>query len=60
MKIKDVEVCKEEAKQFLSLARLCEENVDSFLSYIYPFSVNITFACELFLKAILLNEKQRI
>ena len=57
MKIKSVDVCKEQAKQFLSLAKQCAENVDTVLAYMYPLSVNITFACELFLKAILLCEK---
>ena len=59
MKIKSVDVCKEQAKQFLSLAKQCAENLDAVLSYMYPLSVNITFACELFLKAILLCEKTK-
>lgn len=47
------------SKTVLSLAKQCAENLDAVLSYMYPLSVNITFACELFLKAILLCEKTK-
>ena len=52
-----LKVCTEEARQFFALAKQCEETLDGLVIYTYAFSVNITFACELFMKAILIYEE---
>lgn len=51
----DLDVCINEADSFLWVARKIEEDFDGFLSGgMYPFTVNIAFACELYMKAILI------
>lgn len=54
MTINDIEMCIEEAITFLKVAEKLEEDEDSILGGIYPFVVNSAFACELFLKAIIM------
>lgn len=49
-------VCKMEADAFLQVAKQCAENVDKLLSgLMYPFAVNVSFSCELYLKAIMMQ-----
>ena len=51
----DYNVCVSEANAFLRVAIYLEESVVDFLcGGMYPFAVNAAFACELFLKAILI------
>lgn len=52
----DFSVCKLEADSFLETAMWCSENVDNFLcGQMYPFAVNISLSCELYLKAIMIQ-----
>lgn len=52
----DLDVCINEADSFLWVARKIE-NSDVFLcGGMYPFTVNIAFACELYMKAILIDD----
>lgn len=56
MKTGDYKVCIDEATAFLSIAKSCTDDVGEFLlGKMYPFSVNASFACELFIKAIMIN-----
>lgn len=51
----DIKVCITEAHAFLHTAKLLEDELDTMIGGgIYPFAVNATFACELYLKAILM------
>lgn len=55
----DYTICVDEAKAFLEAAHWCAENTDRLISgLIYPFAVNIGFACELFLKAIMMHDSK--
>ena len=48
-------VCIDEASAFLKVAKDCTENTADFLSgMMYPFAVNVSFSCELFLKGIMI------
>ncbi len=47
--------CKLEADQFLYIATRCTKDADTFLSTPYVFVVSCSFACELYMKAILMN-----
>lgn len=57
MNKENFEICKEEAKQFLNIAKYTSESIDNIVFYMYPFAVNAMFSCELFLKAILICEQ---
>ena len=46
-------ICKESADQFLYVSRWCMENGRYLTDTFYPFAVNVAFACELYLKAIM-------
>ena len=53
----DYKVCLNEANAFLSVAKSCLGNNADFLSgKMYPFAVNISFSCELYLKAIMIHK----
>jgi hypothetical protein len=55
--IGDYKVYVDEAKAFLRVAEFCSENIDKLLDVLmYPFGVNVSFSCELFLKAIMLHQ----
>ena len=56
-RVGDFSVCKEAADQFYITAHRCKgENVaDYLLDGFYPYAVNIAFACELYLKAIMIH-----
>lgn len=55
-KVGDFSVCKLEADSFLETAMWCSENVDNLLcGQMYPFAVNISLSCELYLKAIMIQ-----
>jgi HEPN domain-containing protein len=52
----DYRVCVEEADAFLSVSQYCVSSIEDFLGgRMYPFAVNISFACELYLKAIMMR-----
>ena len=53
----DFLVCKESADQFYKVAQWCEDrDALAFLNEtMYPYAVNVSFACELYLKAIMLK-----
>ena len=52
----DFDVCITEAHAFLQVAESIENNLGQMLSGgMYPFAVNTAFACELYLKAILIH-----
>ena len=50
----DYEICKDSADQFLHVSNWCLENGQYLTDTFYPFAVNIAFACELYLKAIMI------
>lgn len=51
------QVCIDEATAFLNVAKLCIDDVGNFLfGGMYPFVVNASFSCELFLKAIMIKK----
>ena len=52
----DYRVCLDEAIAFLDVAKACIDDTDSFLTgKMYPFVVNVSFSCELFIKAIMIK-----
>lgn len=52
----DFSVCKVSADAFLQVAKQCAESVDNLLrGLMYPFAVNASFSCELYLKAIMMQ-----
>ena len=54
--IYDLSVCINEADSFLFVAKKIEDDFDTFLcGGMYPFTVNAAFACELYIKAILIH-----
>lgn len=53
----DYKVCIDEATAFLNVAKSCIDNIGEFLSgKMYPFAVNASFSCELFIKAIMIKQ----
>ena len=50
------EVCIDVANQFYTVAHWCEEKSGSefLMETLYPFATNISFACELYIKAIMI------
>ena len=54
--IGDLNVCKDAANQFYKTAQKCEgDNLNEyFMIGFYPYVVNIAFACELYMKAIMI------
>ena len=55
----DYRVCVNEADAFLSVARDCVQSIEDFLAgKMYPFAVNISFACELYLKAVMIRRSE--
>lgn len=53
------EICKDEANQFLNLAKKGHTDTNEYMLYMYAVTANVSFSCELFLKAILIyNEMQ--
>ena len=54
----DFKVCKEEANQFYAIAVWCDDRdaVQFLYETMYPYAVNVAFACELYIKAIQLFE----
>ena len=51
--------CVSDANNFFEIACYCENKVVMFhYSYISVFVTNLSFACELYIKAILIREKQ--
>lgn len=54
--IGDFNICKDSADQFYSIAMWCQGNdIGDLISSFYPFAVNISFSCELYLKAIMIK-----
>ena len=53
----DFDVCLESADQFYVVATWCQDRdaVDFLTNTMYPYAVNISFACELYLKAIMIK-----
>ncbi len=53
----DFDVCLESANQFYTVAKWCyDRNATDFLTNtMYPYAVNISFACELYMKAIMIK-----
>ena len=52
----DYQVCIDEATAFLDVAKSCTNNIGDFLyGKMYPFAVNASFSCELFIKAIMIK-----
>lgn len=52
----DLSICKSEADSFLFVAKKIEDDFATFLfGGMYPFTVNAAFACELYMKAILIH-----
>ena len=52
----DYRVCVNEADAFLSVAKSCVRSIEDFLGgKMYPFAVNVSFACELYLKALMIR-----
>lgn len=53
----DFLVCKESADQFYKVAKWCEDRdaLEFLNETMYPYAVNVSFACELYLKAIMLK-----
>ena len=53
----DFSACKNSADQFFRVAKWCEDrDIVEFLNEtMYPYAVNISFACELYLKAIMIK-----
>ena len=56
----DFAVCKEAADQFLAIAQKSkgETCMDYLMTGFYPYAVNVAFACELYLKAIMIIRSQ--
>lgn len=55
-KVGDYKVCIDEATAFLDIAKLCSNDIGELLSEkMYPFAVNASFSCELFIKAIMIK-----
>lgn len=53
----DYDICKEEANAFLDTAKMCNEKWNGFPGEIlYPLVVNCVFACELYMKAIIIHD----
>lgn len=53
----DYKVAIDEATAFLNVAKSCIEDVGKFLSgMMYPFAVNTSFSCELFINAIMIKK----
>lgn len=53
MRVGDYKVAIDGANAFLDTAKMCYNDADGFLSgKMYPFAVNASFSCELFIKAI--------
>lgn len=53
----DYQVAVDEATAFLSIAKLCTDDVGKFLlGKMYPFAVNASLSCELFIKAIMIKK----
>ena len=53
----DYRVCIDEATAFLDVAKSCVDNIGEFLyGRMYPFAVNASFSCELFIKAIMIKQ----
>lgn len=50
----DYGVCKDSANQFLYVSKWCLQDGRYLTDTFYPFAVNIAFACELYLKAIMI------
>lgn len=50
----DYEICKDSADQFLHVSKWCMEEGRYLTDTFYPFAVNIAFACELYIKAIMI------
>lgn len=58
--IGDYSVCVNEASAFLSVAKSCCDDTGEFLSgKMYPFAVNCSFSCELFIKAIMISKSAK-
>lgn len=51
----DLSVCINEADSFLWVARKIEDSDQFLCGGMYPFTVNAAFACELYMKAILIH-----
>lgn len=52
----DYKVCIDEATAFLDVAKSCAHDIGELLSgKLYPFAVNASFSCELFIKAIMIK-----
>lgn len=54
--IGDLNVCKDAANQFYMIAQKCigKSIADYFMTGFYPYAVNLAFACELYMKAIMI------
>lgn len=59
--IGDFNVCLESANQFYSVAAWCYDRdaIDFMTNTMYPYAVNISFACELYLKAIMIKHSSQ-
>ena len=55
----DYKVCIEEATAFLHIAQSCVGDAGEFLlGQMYPFAVNCSLSCELYIKAIMIHNSQ--
>lgn len=52
----DYKICIEEATAFLNVAKRCNCGCEFLLGGMYPFAVNASFSCELFIKAVMLKK----
>lgn len=56
-KVGDYQVAIDEATAFLNIAKSCTDDVGEFLlGKMYPFAVNASLSCELFIKAIMIKK----
>lgn len=59
--IGDLSVCKDAANQFYMIAQKCmgKSIADYFMTGFYPYAVNLAFACELYMKAIMIYRSSK-
>ena len=58
----DFNVCMEEANMFYNIAKYCNDmDLEDYMTKgFYTFVVNVSFACELYIKAIMMKNSQNI
>ena len=59
--IGDLSVCKDAANLFYMIAQKCmgKSIADYFMTGFYPYAVNLAFACELYMKAIMIYRSSK-